>query len=525
MEFIELLHQYSRAATGVLVVRSKESYRAQEEIHDYAFSQERPFAAWETISGWTLHPYLASPDISDNEPQNDPKTSDIMAALRVLDSDERYGEAVCLMHSPHFFLKLPPVIQTLKKYAVDFTRGRRRLILLVPLSFSLPEELVEDIPILDFDTPGPEALRTLWADYFEDNPGTEPPFDDPTMDRIISIGAGMTRVEFETAIARAAVNFSGELPDVEPEKFIRFLLEVKIEIVKRHDALELMRPDTMENVGGLDNLKAYIQTRRVCFDDAAREFGIDPPKGILLVGPPGTGKSLCAKAAASILGIPAIRFDVSTVRSSLVGESEKRMKSALKLIEGMAPVVLMLDEVDKIFDQKTSGGGDSGVGTRLLGQLLTWMQENSAPVYSILTANNADSLPPELTRKGRLDEIFSLTLPNETERREILSIHLRKRKQNPEKIPGLALAVKKSRNFVASEIEVAVNEALIDAFVNDRRLTGETIAEQFDQIKPISVSFKEQIERMRTWAENNARPASRPVIRDRQKTDKKRAVE
>ncbi len=283
---------------------------------------------------------------------------------------------------------------------------------------------------------------------------------------------------------------------------------VKTEVVRRSEMLELMEAETMSNVGGLDLLKAWVNKRAKAFSDEAKQYGIEPPKGIALIGPPGTGKSLAAKAISSILGLPLIRFDISRVFKSLVGESEGRVRAALKMVDAMSPCVLMIDEVDKALGGSQGSSGDSGVSSRVLGSILTWMQDTKSPVFVVVTANRTANLPSEFLRRGRLDEVFSVTVPNQKERGDILKIHLRKRGHEPKEVTDLKTAVEASEGYVPAELEGAVKDALIEAYNADLPLTGELIAEQLKSFKPLSQAFAEDFGAMQEWAENNARPAS-----------------
>jgi SpoVK/Ycf46/Vps4 family AAA+-type ATPase len=288
------------------------------------------------------------------------------------------------------------------------------------------------------------------------------------------------------------------------------IMRVKTEVVKRSEVLEMMEPGSIEDIGGLENLKAWVRKRAGCFGQAARDFGVEPPKGIALIGPPGTGKSLGAKAIASVLGIPALKFDVSRVFNSLVGSSEARVRSALKMVDMMAPCVLMIDEADKAFAGQAGGGGggDSGVGMRVLGAILTWMQETKAPVFMVVTANRTAGLPSEFLRKGRLDEIFSVTTPHEGERLDILKIHLRKRGQNPDTVEGLADVAAYSNDYVPAELEAGVKDAIIEAFSTGVPVTGALIKDQISYMTPLKIAFAEDFAAMEKWAKENARPAS-----------------
>ena len=290
------------------------------------------------------------------------------------------------------------------------------------------------------------------------------------------------------------------------DSLLKPILAAKTEAVKRSEVLEYMPVTEDLEVGGLDNLKDWMNIRKQCFTKEAREFGVARPKGIALLGPPGTGKSLSAKAISQSLGQPLIRFDVGRVFGSLVGQSEQRVRAALKLIEAIAPCVCFIDEVDKAGLDPRQGGGDSGVGKRVMGSILTFMQESKAEVFWLFTANRVDCLPPEMLRKGRLDEVWSVTAPNTREREEVLKIHLGKCKQPVPK--DLHVAVKQSAGYVSAEIEAAVKEATAEAFFDNKPVTGKLIAHQLSTMKPISVAFKDDFDAMQQGAKNNARSAS-----------------
>ena len=477
--------------------------------------KERSYREWDCVRGWSLY--------TDN-PNDKPKSEKIVEAtsalLRINDvpgeGKEAWREGVFVMQYPHWVLPKSPVfIQCLKSYVRDFSETKQRLVLVVPEGFQLPKELENDIVMMDLDLPSRTELSDIYrriADAsFGDNQMQKELFPPGEVESIISIGSGMTEMEFETAVGRAMVSNKATFPNIPLQDFCRVVRESKTEVVRRSEVLELMSAGRMEDVGGLDILKGWVAKRRVCFSKDAKAFGVDKPKGIALIGPPGTGKSVSAKAIAALLGIPLIRFDVGKVFNSLVGESESRVRSALKLMEAMSPCVAFVDEVDKAGIDPRKGGGDSGVGQRVMGALLTFMQESQADIFWIMTANRVDSLPPEMLRKGRLDEVFAVLPPNNIERLEVLRIHLRNRKQDPDAITDLALAVDASNGFVSAELEAAVKEAIVDSYhANCSAVTGAAIATHLFNMKPLSVAFPEDFEKMRAWAEANAKPASSP---------------
>jgi SpoVK/Ycf46/Vps4 family AAA+-type ATPase len=375
----------------------------------------------------------------------------------------------------------------------------------------LPPKLQHDIPVLDFDLPSRDELQEVFlgltASVAE---GVEQPFTDSQVEHLVALGSGMTESEFELACAKAIALRRSQWPDIPLEHFSSIISDTKTEIVKRSEVLELMQEERPENIGGLQLLKEWIARRKTVLGEDARTFGVAAPRGIVLIGPPGTGKSICAKATAGELHLPLIKLDISKCFAGIVGQSEGLVRSALKQVEAMAPCVVFLDEVDKAGIDPRQAGGDGGVSKRIMGSILTFMQESTAPMFWILTANRPDSLPPELLRKGRMDEVFSVLPPNREERAEIIRIHLTKRKQKMLKQADLDVVLSASQGYVGAEIEAAIKEAVVDAFTTGAKVNGAAVARHLGCMKPISVAFKADFDKMTAWAANNARPSSEP---------------
>lgn len=507
--FRKKYHTLSRAAVGVTLTRTREPFRAMEALRQYAAGEKKTYKVWSILRGWEEHVHT-----NPGQTKIENGTVDPMAALKAMieqDGDKKPIQGLFVMLYPHAALKqsLPFVVQ-LKEYARMFPETKTRLILLVPPGLTLPPELEDDIPILDFDTPSYAETKAVFEETIAAVPQVNrPKITADDLDSLISASSGLTAHEAETALSRAIIENSADLKNATAEDLRKVIMEVKVEAVKKTDILEIMPTQGMENVGGLENLKEWIDERRQCFSEAARAYGIEAPKGMLLVGPPGTGKSLAAKAVGHAMGLPLIKFDVSRVFAGIVGESEQRVRNALKMIEAMSPCVVLIDEVDKALGGAHSGGGDSGVSKRVLGAILTWMQETTAPVFNVLSANRVDTLPSELMRRGRLDEVWSVSTPNERERLEILKIHLRKRGKNPDDVPNLGHTVTRTQGYVPAEMEAAVKDAIIKAFTKKVPLTGELISEQIGNMVPLSEAFAEDFRKMQEWAEQNARPANR----------------
>jgi SpoVK/Ycf46/Vps4 family AAA+-type ATPase len=258
----------------------------------------------------------------------------------------------------------------------------------------------------------------------------------------------------------------------------------------------------MGDIAGLNELKEWLRKRQAAFEDPrrAKEYGLTPPKGLLLIGVQGCGKSLCAKAVASEWKLPLIRLDPSNLYNRYVGESEKNLRRAIRLAEAMAPVVLWIDEIEKSLSQEDADGGPA---QRIFGTFLAWLQDKKENVFVIATANDISKLPPELLRKGRFDEIFFVDLPDGDARRRILEIHLRRRKRDPSKF-DLVRLVELTQGFSGAEIEQAVVSALYTAFSREEELDTEAIAEEIQLTKPLSVTMAERIEGLRAWASDRA---------------------
>jgi SpoVK/Ycf46/Vps4 family AAA+-type ATPase len=311
-------------------------------------------------------------------------------------------------------------------------------------------------------------------------------------EKLVQAALGLTTSQAQRVYAKAIVT-DGVLDD----RDIELVTEEKKQIIRESEALEFFAvTETPDDVGGLGVLKEWLRLRERAFTQEARDYGLPAPKGIALIGIPGTGKSLTAKMIGGLWRLPLLRLDVGSLFGSLVGESEERARRALKLAETVAPCILWIDEIEKALSH---GGMDSGTSTRVFGTILTWMQEKTAPVFVVATANDITSMPPELLRKGRFDEIFFLDLPTEEERCEILSVHLRKRKRIPEDY-DIHLLATCSHGYVGSEIEQAIIDAMYLGF-NDgpREFTTQDVKESLRRQVPLSVSQKENIDALREW--------------------------
>jgi SpoVK/Ycf46/Vps4 family AAA+-type ATPase len=327
--------------------------------------------------------------------------------------------------------------------------------------------------------------------------------DADILDKIATALRGLTLFEAERALTRAVLDDLTLGP-----RDIEVIAEMKKELLSRERVLDCVpEREGLDDVGGLRGLKAWLEKRRKAFTPEAKEFGIPAPRGILLLGVQGCGKSLAAKAVAKAWELPLLRLEPGRLFDKFIGESEKNLDRALATAERMAPCVLMIDEIEKGFASVVSSESDGGLSRRILGRLLGWLQDREAPVFLVATCNQITALPPELMRKGRFDEIFFIDLPVLDERRQIFTVHLARRHRDPAVFDLTALA-EASEGFSGAEIEQAVVSALYTAFARGAELATEHILEEIKATKPLSVTRAEDVESLREWARGRAVPAS-----------------
>ena len=316
--------------------------------------------------------------------------------------------------------------------------------------------------------------------------------------------SGLTTIEAENAFALSFV----QTRTIEPSVVAR----EKAQAVKKSGLLEIIETrESLESIGGLDSLKDWLLKRRDAFTPRAVEYGLPPAKGLLILGLPGTGKSLTAKVTAKVFGVPLLKLDAGRLYGGLVGQSESNLRSVIQTAEAIAPCVLWLDEAEKgLSGSKSSGSTDGGTSARVLGSLLSWMQEKTAPVFVVATANDVTQLPPELLRAGRWDQMFFVDLPQQMEREAIWTIQIRKHRRNPADFDTVQLA-RASEGLTGSEIEAVFVESLYEGFDREAEPTDLDIARVLTEFVPLSKTMAEQITALRTWAKGRARFATSPA--------------
>jgi SpoVK/Ycf46/Vps4 family AAA+-type ATPase len=443
-------------------------------------------------------------------------------ALKTLEFIEKYPEpAIFVLVDFHVYLGergRPPDYQVIRKLR-DLSPILRRSnkpknIVLISPTVVLPNDLQKEVTIVDFELPSFEEIKSVLDEMINANRKSGKivvDLDEEEAERLAKAALGLTLQEAENAFARAMVD-DGRLDSSD----IEVILEEKQQIIRKTGILEFIKSDLqMEDVGGLENLKRWLSKRNKSWQVSAQRYCIPAPKGVLITGVPGCGKSLIVKAISAAWQLPLLRLDVGKVFSGLVGSSEENMRQAIKTAEAIAPSILWIDEIEKGFSTVFSSG-DSGTSTRVFGTFLTWMQEKTKPVFVAAAANNIHSLPAELLRKGRFDEIFFVDLPTRYERIDIFRVHLNKRLLDAKVLGDLLITddfianlADITEGFVGAEIEQAVISALFEAFAENRSLTSDDFVVAIKNTVPLSVTQAEQIHAIREWANVRAVAATR----------------
>ncbi len=405
----------------------------------------------------------------------------------------------------HPFIEAPVTTRWLRDAIASFKGTQKTIMLMSPLQL-VPAELEKEVVVLDFPLPDMTELNQVLDRQLEQNRNRRLTTDG--REKLLKAALGLTKDEAEKVYRKAQVT-AGHLSENE----VDVVLSEKKQLIRRNGILEYMEEDaTIDAVGGLDELKRWLKQRSNAFTERAREYGLPQPKGMLILGVPGCGKSLIAKTTSRLWGLPLLRLDMGRVYDgSMVGRSEANLRNALKTAESISPAILFIDELDKAF-AGTAGSGDSDGGTssRIFGSFLTWMQEKTSPVFVMATANRVERLPGEFLRKGRFDEIFFVDLPTTEERKEIFKIHLNKRKRDITRFDLDQLA-KIADGFSGAEIEQALIAAMYDAFAQDREFTQLDIIAAIKATLPLSRTMTEQVTALRDWARQRARPAAASV--------------
>jgi SpoVK/Ycf46/Vps4 family AAA+-type ATPase len=509
LNIYEAIKEKCKAGYPALYVQSDEYIRTLKDIQkagdDLGFG---------TFS-WTLgRGILRENDGKNAQPVADTEQPDqaLKHITKLPGTNGNHNGSILVLRNFHHFLE-DAGIQAMMLDAIANCKSTGKMIVLITPVTKLPAELEKELTFIRSRLPNKEELMQLLdALMTRGELHKKYPMDKDTKERIVNAAMGLTTSEAENAFSLAIVRPRLSVP--KQDKWdVNVVMDEKCLSLKKSGMLTYYPPDNtgMNQVGGMANLKAWISKRKEAFSDEAKKYGLPNPKGMLMVGPPGGGKSLGARAVAHELGLPLLRCDMGRIFAGLVGASEENSRKVIEMAETMAPCVLWLDEIEKGFAGSGGGGNlDSGVGARVLGTFLTWMQEKTSPVFVYATANNVHALPPELLRKGRFDETFSVFLPDEDERKEIFSIHLNKVGRG-KLVKGLNLGnlSKMTEGYSGAEIECAVTEAMFNAFSSNREPNEADLEGAITSTQPLSVMMAEQVRAMQEWCKTRTRPAGK----------------
>jgi SpoVK/Ycf46/Vps4 family AAA+-type ATPase len=501
-DLIEEIDLMLRAHYPLLYIVAVEEEPVEAVLRQVAAKAQpaRSVLLWDIVRGWN---------------DNGAAKGSAMAALDRISKAPTNEATIFVLCDLHPLLKAAseknaPIVREMKNLAKDLKRTRKTLVL-ISHTLELPIELAEATTVIDFPLPNPQEIDHLIAQLVAPDALK---VNGLAREQLVKACQGLSETRIQRVLARALA-----AKQQVNETDINGVLEAKKQAIRQTGILEFFTArDSLKSVGGLENLKQWVQMRQDVFTEEARRYGIRNPKGVLLVGIQGTGKSLSAKTIAHEWRLPLLRLDTGRLFGGIVGESESRVRQMIQLAEAIAPCVLWIDEIDKAFGNLNSGSdGDSGTSRRVFGSLITWMQEKTSPVFIVATANNVQILPAELLRKGRFDEIFFLNLPTEQERQDIFKVHLQRLRPTRLREFDVGLLARQAKNFSGAEIEQVIIEAMHQAFGRGsggqrQDFTTEDIVRSIEETVPLAAIARDQIDRLKQWAaEAGARTASQDV--------------
>ena len=515
--FNKSLTDYIKARYAVLVIESFEEERVLGELQGIAKAINHELFIWNSTDGVTY---------ANGSSASQEKTLDFTAALKFCENraKEQGSRNIFVFCDADGYLnsKAPAANRRrLRDFAINIRKkGYVSNCIIIAPTFEITTDLQKEVTLIDFPLPLREEVKAIISAFLNQYKGVQGvtiDVNNDLLDKFVDASIGLTKLEIDNCLARALV--SNRRIDASDLKGI---LAEKKQIIRKTGILEYIDSQlNLNDVGGLQTLKKWLELRSHCFGDEAMKFGVKPPKGVLLTGIPGCGKSLTAKCVATAWNMPVLRLDMGKIFQGVVGSSESNIRLALKTAEAISPSILWIDEIEKGLSGASGGGGDGGTSVRVFGTLLTWMQEKTSPVFVFATANNINGLPPELLRKGRFDEIFFVDFPSSEERKKILEIHISKLGRNKSDFDLNRLAELSGENqfgkdvvLAGAELEAWVSDALIQAF--SRRIDGEQNADlsmkdfetTIKRVVPMGQMRKDEFLKIREWANENAVSAS-----------------
>lgn len=487
---VEKLSRYMDAGFPILYVNTFEELRETEEIIEA--SGVRDVLEWSFASGFKF--YKKGKLSQEHVGEMQGIALDAVLNDLVLNTEWKLDGKVLIFKDVHHFLDDPKTIALFKELVNRINGDEDFTIVFLSPVVKIPVELEKFTTIVELDFMDFAEIRQTIIEFihFQEKPMVA----NSLLDELAMAFKGLTKFEIYNLLA-LAYSDDGELTKGD----LGLIFEQKRQLIMKSGILEMVKvKETIDDIGGLENMKAWLKKKAKVIKNInkAAEFGVENPKGVLIAGVPGCGKSLNAKAAAAMFEVPLLRMDMGRLMGKYVGESEGNLRKAITLAEAIAPCVLWIDELEKAFAGIGKGQGGSEVTTRLFGNFLTWMQEKESPVFVMATANNITDLPPELMRKGRFDEIFFVDLPNKEERKKILEIHIKKRRSNDFSNIDLDKLADKTEGYSGADIEGVVKDAVEEAFADDKNaITTDGIMRMIEQTHSLSEIMKEPLEKMK----------------------------
>ena len=502
MNFSDELKNYIKARYPLLLIETVEEDRLFSDIEKIAKSLGHKIITWSSVSGLSIKTHQSL------------QVSSLSSALDTCEDIAKAGEPTIFVF---FEASLSAYEREFKEFAINIrNKGYRCNCIIISTSSDISKDIASEVTVLDYPLPDREYIKKQIKKFMDDYQNEEKAQIDTSPEVITALtdaAIGLTHAEIENCLSRALVeDHCLDISDV------KSIVKEKKQIIRKSGILEYIENSlSLEDIGGLDNLKYWLEIRGKTFSDDAQKFGLTAPKGVLLVGVPGCGKSLTAKCIAKAWNMPLLKLDIGKIYGKYIGESEANIRQAIKTAEAIAPCVLWIDEIEK----GLQNDNDSGTSSRVLGNILTWMQDKTASVFTFATANNITSLPPELLRKGRFDEIFFVDLPDFEERKKILEIHIRKigrdiKNFDLDKLAKLSGESNLGKNIrlTGAEIESWVKDSLLEAYV--RKINGESksnlsmadLEKVLKRMVPMAKMRMDDISTIRNWAQENAINAS-----------------
>ena len=494
-EMSAAITHYIRAGYPGLYVVSAEELRVEAEFKSITERLNYGLHFWSVVDG------LVDVKAKTVNNANDP--------LEALEAVKNLPEkSVVLLKDFHLFLSDPnPILLRKLKDTLLHTKLKQKLLVILGCRLCLPPELEHELTVVEFKLPGPVELRGVLGGIME-SAGIKS-LDVDLREKAVEAASGLTTIEAENAFALSVAESRTITPSI--------IAREKAQAVKKNGLLEIVEvKETLNSIGGLDLLKDWLLRRKDAFSQRAISYGLPAPKGLLIIGIPGTGKSLTAKATAAVFNVPLLKLDAGKLYGGIVGQSEANLRAVINTAEAIAPCCLWIDELEKGFaGSKSSGSTDGGTSARVFGSFLSWMQEKTKPVFIVATANDVSQLPPEMLRKGRFDELFFVDLPDEVEREAIWKIVVERRNRKPINF-DLQLLAKSSEGLTGAEIEAVFLEAMFAAFERGDEPTEMDVGASMSSFVPLSKLMAEQIAALKQWANNRARPStSTPATSER----------